>query len=61
MCVYCSVSSVQAWGKIAGAEQGGTEDLYIGAQGHHAGNNTWAKSKKNRMIAEIGGRAFNSL
>lgn len=36
-------------------------DLYIGAQGLHAGNNTWARSKRNRMLAEIGGRAFNLI
>lgn len=44
-------------GEIAGAEQGGT-DLYIGAQGLHAGNSTWARSKRNRMLTEIGGRAL---
>ena len=53
-CVYCSVSSAQAWGKIVGAEQGGAADLYRGAQGLHGGNTTWARSKRNRMLAEIG-------
>lgn len=56
----CAVQYYQRrHGEIAGAEQGGT-DLYIGAQGLHAGSSTWARSKRNRVLAEIGGRAFNS-